>query len=110
MAILARRLLAAPFLVVVVFYAPLALPAETQLSEYDVKAAFLLNFTKFVDWPSNVFADATSPLVVCIVGRRSIRSGARRNDGRRDGQRQEAGRAAHPSRVFGEGVPGSLLQ
>lgn len=36
-----------------------------QMDEYDVKAAFLLNFAKFVEWP----AAADSPeLVICIVG------------------------------------------
>ena len=35
-----------------------------QASEYDVKAAFLLNFAKFVEWP----ASSTSPFTICIVG------------------------------------------
>jgi hypothetical protein len=30
-----------------------------------VKAAFLYNFTKFVEWPSSAFAAASSPFVVC---------------------------------------------
>lgn len=37
-------------------------------SEYDVKAAFLYNFAKFVDWPAGAFTSATAPLVLCIVG------------------------------------------
>jgi hypothetical protein len=36
--------------------------------EYDVKAAFLLNFTKFVEWPSAAFAAPDAPLTICIVG------------------------------------------
>ena len=36
--------------------------------EYQVKAAFLFNFTKFVEWPSSAFADASSPFLVCIFG------------------------------------------
>ena len=36
--------------------------------EYDVKAAFLLNFAKFVEWPDNAFGDRSSPLVLGIVG------------------------------------------
>jgi hypothetical protein len=39
-----------------------------QISEYDVKAAFLLNFTKFVEWPPSAFADPASPLAICILG------------------------------------------
>jgi hypothetical protein len=39
-----------------------------QASEYQVKAAFLLNFTKFVTWPAAAFPDANSPLTICILG------------------------------------------
>ena len=42
--------------------------AEEQPSEYQVKAAFLLNFTKFVQWPPGAFADEHSPLAICILG------------------------------------------
>jgi hypothetical protein len=37
------------------------------VNEYQVKAAFILNFAKFVDWPSDAFSDAGS-LVVGVVG------------------------------------------
>jgi hypothetical protein len=46
-------------------FAPL-LHAE---SEYDVKAAYLFKFTKFVEWPSSAFASADAPFVIGIVGR-----------------------------------------
>lgn len=36
--------------------------------EYEVKAAFLLNFTKFVTWPPVAFAGADSPLAICVLG------------------------------------------
>jgi hypothetical protein len=36
-------------------------------SEYDVKAAFLLNFTKFVEWPDTA-RSADSPFTLCILG------------------------------------------
>ena len=36
--------------------------------EYEVKAAFLYNFAKFVEWPATAFASADAPLVFCIVG------------------------------------------
>jgi hypothetical protein len=39
-----------------------------QPSEYEVKAAFLFNFTKFVEWPDSSFRDAQAPLVIGIVG------------------------------------------
>jgi len=37
--------------------------------EYQVKAAFLYNFTKFVEWPPASFADETSPIVIGVLGR-----------------------------------------
>jgi hypothetical protein len=36
--------------------------------EYQVKAAFLLNFVKFIEWPSTAFADEKSPLVIGVAG------------------------------------------
>src|SRR5262245_49775671 len=36
--------------------------------EYEVKAAFLYNFAKCVEWPDNAFAAADSPILFCIVG------------------------------------------
>ena len=43
-------------------------PARQPYSEYDVKAAYLLNFTKFTDWPDEAFEQPDSPLSICIVG------------------------------------------
>ena len=37
-------------------------------SEYQVKAAFLMNFTRFVDWPASAFESPASPLTICILG------------------------------------------
>jgi hypothetical protein len=37
------------------------------VNEYQVKAAFILNFAKFVDWPSDAFSEGGS-LVVGVVG------------------------------------------
>ena len=36
--------------------------------EYQVKAAFLLNFTKFVEWPATAFEAPDSPIAICILG------------------------------------------
>jgi hypothetical protein len=36
--------------------------------EYEVKAAFLLNFTKFIEWPPSAFASPEAPLLICIAG------------------------------------------
>jgi hypothetical protein len=36
--------------------------------EYQLKAAFLFNFAKFIDWPSTSFPNPQSPFVLCILG------------------------------------------
>jgi len=36
--------------------------------EYQVKAAFLYNFAKFVEWPASSFSDAAAPLRICVYG------------------------------------------
>jgi len=38
-------------------------------AEYEVKAAFLFNFVKFIDWPSACHLNATSPILVGVVGK-----------------------------------------
>jgi hypothetical protein len=37
-------------------------------NEYNVKAAFLFNFAKFVEWPNEAFKNSQSPIVISIVG------------------------------------------
>jgi YfiR/HmsC-like len=36
--------------------------------EYQVKAAFLYNFAKFVEWPSRSFAGPSTPFRICVLG------------------------------------------
>ena len=49
----------------------IAPPARAQdpRVEYAVKAAFLLNFAKFAQWPPAVFADIQSPFEICVLGK-----------------------------------------
>ena len=42
------------------------------LTEYQIKAGFFFNFTRFVEWPENAFATPTSPIVACVVGDTSM--------------------------------------
>lgn len=37
-------------------------------SEYLIKAGFIYNFAKFVEWPATAFADADSPIVIGVIG------------------------------------------
>src|SRR5262245_65637689 len=42
-------------------------PGQTP-GEYAVKAAFLLNFARYTEWPGAAFSSSTQPLVLCVVG------------------------------------------
>jgi hypothetical protein len=51
---------------------PLAAQADgesgEQFSEYQVKAAFLINFIKYVEWPDEAFEDNDSPFRLGLLG------------------------------------------
>lgn len=36
--------------------------------EYQLKAAFLYNFTKFIEWPPQSFSGASAPIVIGVLG------------------------------------------
>jgi hypothetical protein len=38
------------------------------LTEYQIKAGFFFNFTRFVDWPESAFVTASSPILICVLG------------------------------------------
>jgi len=38
------------------------------ISDTQVKAAFLYNFAKFVEWPADAFPDSGAPIVIGVVG------------------------------------------
>jgi hypothetical protein len=40
----------------------------TPVGEYQLKAVFLFNFAKFVEWPSQAFADPHDPFAICVLG------------------------------------------
>lgn len=46
------------------------LPEE--VTETQVKAAFLFNFAKFVAWPPTSFASPASPISICVIGQASF--------------------------------------
>ncbi len=37
-------------------------------TEYQLKAAFLFNFAKFVEWPPSSFRNDQSPITICVLG------------------------------------------
>ena len=45
----------------------------TPPTEYQIKAAFIFNFARFIEWPPQAFADTTSPFVIGILGESTFR-------------------------------------
>lgn len=65
MAILARRFL----LAAAVLLSAQAVGAQgSRFKEAEVKAVFLLNFAKFVEWPPEAFAGPQAPIVIGVLG------------------------------------------
>jgi hypothetical protein len=49
--------------------------ADSQPSEYQLKAAFLYHFAQFVEWPPNAFAETNSPMIIGIMGQNPFAGG-----------------------------------
>jgi len=48
-------------------FTPRPIVAE-RADEYQVKAAFLYNFAKFVEWPETIFKSSGEPISICVIG------------------------------------------
>jgi hypothetical protein len=46
--------------------------AADALTEPQVKAAFIFNFAKFVQWPAQAFATSQAPIVLCVPAREGL--------------------------------------
>jgi YfiR/HmsC-like len=68
--VVARRLLCVVAIVATILAFPCRSVAaqEAGPTEYQLKAAFLFNFAKFVDWPPSSFAGPQAPFTICIFG------------------------------------------
>jgi len=68
---IAKRIIVAAALIILPFF--LVTGAGTgaradDLAEYQVKAAFLYNFAKFVEWPERAFSGPDAPMTICVIG------------------------------------------
>jgi hypothetical protein len=63
-----RRRILSLSLIWLVMAAALARAQEAKPTEYQIKAAFLFNFAKFVQWPPSVFSSDNAPIVIGILG------------------------------------------
>ncbi len=56
-------------MIIVLLTGSASLSAQTPVAvEYQLKAAFLFNFTKFVEWPADVYSSDQDPFVIGILG------------------------------------------
>ncbi|MCP4114130.1 MAG: YfiR family protein [Desulfobacteraceae bacterium] len=68
--------------------------------EYAVKAAFVLNFARFFQWPGNAFTTPTEPYDLCVMGNQSIVDAFRTIHGKRIGDRTiQVRRGTDPDQV-----------
>jgi hypothetical protein len=56
------------YLVLLIIPVSYTIIGQSQPTEYEVRAAFLYNFIKFVKWPRQVFKSSQDPIVIGIIG------------------------------------------
>jgi len=70
----------------IIFLLGMLLPsmaAAAVVKESDVKAAFILNFIKFVEWPVSAFRSPESPIVLVVLGNDPVADSIASLDGRK---------------------------
>lgn len=63
------------------------LAIAAQPTEYELKLAYLYNFTKFVSWPESAFDSADSPINICVLGETPAGDAAAQLDGKQSWNR-----------------------
>lgn len=63
-----RRSIAALVGLALIFFCGRAAGRDSGPTEYQLKAAFLFNFAKFVEWPASDFPSSHSEFSICILG------------------------------------------
>lgn len=67
------RLFIVRLLMITLFIGPATVHSDSiQAKEYYLKAAFLYNFARLVEWPENTFATDTDPIRICLMGNDSF--------------------------------------
>jgi hypothetical protein len=59
---------AVPSMLVIAVAVCLARSAYAASREYQVKAAFIYNFTQFIEWPKDAFSSPDAPFIIAVVG------------------------------------------
>ena len=64
-----RKLNKIIFIVVFIFLNTGVYTQTKQVTEYQLKAAYLFNFLKFVQWPDSVFKNDSSTIIIGVLGK-----------------------------------------
>ncbi len=56
------------FLLLCFLFGPGIIQADETIKEYQLKAAFLVNFARFITWPEQAFSPDRQELQLCVVG------------------------------------------
>lgn len=72
---------------------------EEMPADFQVKAAFLINFPKYVEWPATAFAETNSPVTIAVFGDDNIANEVENMIG---SGRSIGGRAIHLKRITRE--------
>ena len=67
MALLSRCAVAVGLVLCALLMRALVPALRAQASEADVKAAFLYNFTKYIEWPAEAFHGPSEPFRMCVL-------------------------------------------
>lgn len=71
--------------------------AAEALTEAQVKAAYVYNFVKYVEWPAGAFTTAQSPVVLCVAAGDGLRGALAAIDGKQaQGRVLQLRRAVRP--------------
>jgi hypothetical protein len=63
------------FLTLLLFHSAMVVALDpTSVSEYEVKAAYVYNFTRFIDWPTEVLVNPNAPIVIGVIGNNDFAS------------------------------------
>ena len=66
-------------------------PGMQQFNEYEMKAAYVYNLAKFVDWPPGTFHGPNDPIAICTLGQGPLaKTLAQAMNGERIGERRVA--------------------
>lgn len=76
--------------------------ARSGTDEAEIKAAFVYNFAKFVEWPAEAFSRPDAPLALCISGHDAVEAGLRHLEGREaQGRRLQVRQVDTPEEIAG---------